>query len=160
LTIYKYDRLDINLNNKNIVGSLWYQHHIERNTMFHFLSGMTKKTFQQIKGFSYDFSYLYCYDDDDFLLRVKSCKIDICCIDHNISHVYGIHLHHKTSPGLNFKPGYINSSNVSYYDTAYISRELFNKKLEYYQKYDEYLDISSGETVDQRIKIYNKLYQK
>lgn len=113
----------------NGLGS-WYQHHIHRNACYHFLTAMTVKTFELIREFSYDYSFLSWYDDDDFVFKIKISGIKIINIKNESEITRGIHLFHNS--------GSDTSSNVPR------AQELFNLKKKYYEKYKKYLEISDG----------------
>jgi hypothetical protein len=64
---------------------------------YHFLTALSKQTFDKIKGFSYDFTMGSAYDDNDFLLKIKSTNTPIVNIWHEEYTIGGIHLYHKSS---------------------------------------------------------------
>jgi hypothetical protein len=70
----------------------------DNNRNLHFLVGLTANTFKQINcEFSYDYSYGFAYDDDDFLLKIISKQINIVNIHHEDNNPYGIHQYHTLS---------------------------------------------------------------
>jgi hypothetical protein len=75
--IYSMDTIDINsitiFNNEDLF-SIWYQH-VSNNRNYHFLTAMTRNTFELVKNFSYDCTMGTCYDDDDFLLLCGMCSL-------------------------------------------------------------------------------------
>ena len=92
-TIYKLDNIDTNIYSREELFLEWYQHK-SNNRGFHFLTAMTKKTFDLIDGFSYDYSYSSCYDDNDFILRIISRGIHIVNIFNEEHFLGGMHLYH------------------------------------------------------------------
>lgn len=48
----------------------WYQHSIRRNAQYHFCSAVSKKIFDSVGGFDEEFSTGYCFEDDDFKVRI------------------------------------------------------------------------------------------
>jgi hypothetical protein len=86
IDIYKSDEL----------FGIWYQGK-ERMCNYHFLVGMTLETFNKINRFSYDYTMGISYDDDDFLLKIISNKIQIKNLFHDEYFFGGIHLWHKSS---------------------------------------------------------------
>ena len=96
-----YEMIDKN----NIFSSSIYEHNIyygwyqseSRNEKFHFLTALTKDTFDKVNRFSYDYTMGTWYDDNDFLLRIISKKINVLNIFHNIHNIGGIHLFHGYS---------------------------------------------------------------
>jgi len=120
------------------IWSHWYQHTTERNANYHFLTALTKKTFDKIGGFSYDYAFGSCYDDDDLLLKIRSnSNINIINVKNNIEKIGGIHLYH----------GYtVNIINTSAYTTPQ-NIELFNKKRNYFNSKGRYLELSSYDNI-------------
>lgn len=108
-----YKIKDMVFNNKELIlklVSVWYQHHIINNRKLHFLTSMTKKTFDQIKGFDFDYCVGTCYDDDDFLFKIMSSDIKINCISLN-EKIFGIHQWHESTPVSSIK-NYKNNSQL------------------------------------------------
>jgi hypothetical protein len=95
--IYNLNIESINIYNSfNSFNNIWYQSK-DNNRCYHFLTAMTKNTFNKINNFSYDMMLSSCYDDDDFLLKIKSKNINIINLFHNIYNLGGIHLYHTLS---------------------------------------------------------------
>jgi hypothetical protein len=94
--IYKMDVTTIDIYNNPDLFSNWYQSRTT-NRNFHFLTGMTRNTFNLICNFSYDYTMGTMYDDDDFVLKIKSKNIDIVNIFHDEFNLGGIHLFHKNA---------------------------------------------------------------
>lgn len=76
---------------------IWYQS-VNRNAQYHFLTAMPRAIFDIIGGFSFDYSYGCSYDDNDFLLRIKSKNIPINTLFHTDVNVMGIHQYHVFAP--------------------------------------------------------------
>ena len=126
--IYKIKNLTTNIYSRENIfrrNCNWY--HSQNNlTNYHFLTAMTRKTFELVKNFSYDYTFGVDYDDNDFLLKIKSKQINIVNLFHNEYFFGGIHLYHSSS--------YLKWVNV-------ISNlEIFNKKLEHYNNFNEYIE--------------------
>jgi hypothetical protein len=94
--IYKMDLSTTDIYNNTDLFMLWYQSRTN-NRNFHFLTGMTRNTFDLIECFSYDYTMGTMYDDDDFVLKIKSKSIDIVNIFHDELNVGGIHLFHTNA---------------------------------------------------------------
>jgi hypothetical protein len=91
--IYNKDNLTTKIYNENIFN-LWYQNK-ERCVNYHFLTALTRNTFELIKNFSYDYTFGFAYDDDDFLLKIKSNNINIINLFNEKYKIGGIHLWHN-----------------------------------------------------------------
>jgi len=95
--IYNNDISTIDIYNNEKLNNLWYNLWYQgesHNRNFHFLTAMTKTTFDKVKEFSYDCTMGGSYDDDDFLLKIISKNIYIVNIFHNHYGIGGIHLFH------------------------------------------------------------------
>jgi hypothetical protein len=93
--IYNTENLTTEIYNNNELFGKWYQGK-ERLFNYHFLSGMTRNTFNKIKNFSYDYTFGFSYDDNDFLLKIISNKINIINLFHNEYNFGGAHLWHNS----------------------------------------------------------------
>jgi len=126
--LYKIDNLTTNIYSKEHLfkkdGS-WY-HGRNNITNYHFLTAMTKKTFDLIKNFSYDYTFGVDWDDNDFLLKIKSKNINIINLFHDEYNLGGIHLYHTSS--------YLKWNGIE------SNLEIYNKKLEHYNNYNEYIE--------------------
>jgi len=71
---------------------IWYQHHIHRNSYFHFLTACTKKTFDTIKGFDIDYALGIEYDDVQLVFDINSYNITFINVQEQI---LGVHQWHK-----------------------------------------------------------------
>ena len=129
--IMNSDLNTIDIYNRDIYY-MWYQN-IERNYKLHFLTCLTTETFKKIQDFSYDYTMGSCYDDDDFLLKVISQRINICNIFHNEYNIGGIHLFHGIS------------TDYGGWDRNIESNEyLFKMKKNKYEILDKYIDITEN----------------
>jgi hypothetical protein len=122
--IYNSENLTTEIYNKNIYNS-WYQNR-ERCANYHFLTALTKNTFDLIKNFSYDYTFGVDWDDDDFLLKIKSKNINIINLFNEKYNMGGIHLYHKSS--------YLNWKNIENNNT------IFNNKNNFYKSHGKYID--------------------
>ena len=97
-----YNLPSYNLNNKDIFTKEylfmmpWYQH-VTNNRNFHFLTALTKTTFDMISEFSYDCTMGLSYDDDDLVLKIRSKNISFINIFNDVYNLGGIHLFHGYS---------------------------------------------------------------
>ena len=128
--IYKNDFLTSEIYVRNYLfkeggRTTWY--HSQQNiTNYHFLTAMTRNTFQMINNFSYDYTFGKDWDDNDFLLKIKSKNINIVNLFHNLYNFGGIHLFHNSSY---FKWKSVESNS-----------DIYHKKLEEYNFKKIYID--------------------
>lgn len=127
--IYKNDFLTSEIYARNYLfkegRTTWY--HSQQNiTNYHFLTAMTINTFQMINNFSYDYTFGKDWDDNDFLLKIKSKNINIVNLFHNLYNFGGIHLFHNSSY---FKWKSVESNS-----------DIYHKKLEEYNLKKNYID--------------------
>ena len=126
--IYNTANLTTEIYNNNIYHTWeegWYQGR-KKVSNYHFLIAITRNTFELIKNFSYDYAFGINFDDNDFLLKIKSKNIQIVNLFHDLYNLGGIHLYHTSS--------YIKWKNIE------SNLEIYYKKLEIYNKFDEYID--------------------
>ena len=126
--IYKIDNLTTEVYSKEYlfkIDNTWY-HGRNNMTNYHFLTAMTRNTFNLIKNFSYDYTFGIDWDDNDFLLKIKSKNINIINLFYDEYNLGGIHLYHSSS--------YLKWKGVE------SNNEIFNKKLEHYNIYNEYIE--------------------
>jgi len=128
--LYYQPRLDTGIINENLWVQ-WYQHHQYRNVMYHFLCATTKTTFDRIGGFSYDYAFGACYDDDDFVLKIRHSKILMHPVSYSLEQVAGIHLFHDKHHMADRR---------AY--TSPLNTDLFEKKTRYLLKNQAYLELS------------------
>jgi hypothetical protein len=130
--IYNSNTESINIYNS--FNNSWYQYSWYQseynNACFHFLTAMTKNTFNKINNFSYDMMLSTCYDDNDFLLKIKSKNINIINLFHNIYNIGGIHLYHITA-SAKWDIQTIESNNI-----------LFNNKMRVLDNTGHYVDVT------------------
>jgi hypothetical protein len=120
--IYNTENLTTEIYNKDIYLH-WYQGR-ERCENYHFLTSMTTKTFDKIKNFSYDYTFGFNYDDDDFILKIKSNKINIINLFNDEYNFGGIHLWHNFS-----------------YKTKENNKNIFYLKKREFELSNKYIDI-------------------
>lgn len=140
--IYQCNTNTIDIYNLKNVYRKWYQSKT-RLVNLHFLVGMTISTFKEIKRFSYDYSFGNNYDDDDFLLKIKSKNIIIVNLFHDEYYFGGIHLYHDQNI-------YLKKNNIEKND------ELYLKKKNYMIKTGNYIDITDD--IDLFYQKYNIIY--
>jgi GT2 family glycosyltransferase len=123
----------------------WYQHHQTYNRKLHFLTAITTATFDQIKGFDYDFCMGSWYDDNELVFRIEASNIKIVTIPHTTG-VMGTHQWH------------ISSSND--WDRHVIkNEELFHVKCEYFKKHQRFL-LSTDYLLEQAYLKVADLFEK
>lgn len=136
--------IDANIYNEDIYEK-WFQHSEHRNQCYHFLTAITKNTFDKIKGFSYDYSFGSWYDDDDLVFKLKQNNIIFVNVKHEIKHIGGIHLYH----------GYDKNHNTH----APRNEILFKKKKNYTIRNNIYLELSDYTNYNKLVEMYNILNQ-
>ncbi|BCS83202.1 putative glycosyltransferase [Cotonvirus japonicus] len=78
----------------------WYNHPTKKPTHFHFCSALTKNNLVKIRGFSPEFKHGLCFDDDDFILKIKyDLGINMEIIPPN--NLFTIHQYHGVSSSVN-----------------------------------------------------------
>lgn len=118
---YKTTYLHVLQNNYN-----WYQHHLEINKKYHFMTAIKRQDLVRIGGFDYDYAYGACFDDTDFIYQIENYhKLDIKIIKHYKYNLMGIHLFHEKSKD---NKAYTN-------DQMIINKYLFQLKCKYHQLY-------------------------
>lgn len=111
---------------------MWYQHSLYRNGCYHFLTALTNKSFNKIKGFDIDMGIGVDFDDNAFIWKVQSTGIRL--IHANVQ-VIGVHQWHtQTAAGSH-------SGNIS-------NHHIYNCKLNYYTTYNNFLDLTSFDKKD------------
>ena len=124
--LHKYKVHDTSIYDRHNLCSLWYQSAIYYNNQYHFLSAMTRDIFNTICSFSYDYCYADAYDDNDFVLKIKSLNIPIVSVDYTNSKCGGLHQYHVLASAWNLAgPTY---------------RDVFHTKLDTYNKTGKYID--------------------
>jgi len=121
--IYNNDNLTTEIYKKDIYSE-WYQNRI-RCVNYHFLTALTRNTFNLILNFSYDYAFGKDYDDNDFVIKILSRKINIVNIFNDIYNLGGIHLYHNSC---------FNNVNIE------SNNKLFEKKRDYYNLNNIYID--------------------
>jgi hypothetical protein len=142
--IYNIDILTADVFNLNVY-KMWYQHYAEYNRGFHFLTAMTANIFDIIREFSYDYAFAGCYDDDDFIFKVKINNINIKLVENTIYNVGGIHLYHE----------YIQSKNSVISYSGDENRDIFIRKKGYFEKFGEYIEVSLINSIDKSHIFFN-----
>lgn len=144
--IYSVPLITTSIYNENIY-SMWYQHPVARNKFYHFLTALTKDTFNKIGGFSYDYSFGSSYDDDDYVLKIKHNSITLINVKNETENIGGIHLYH----------GYThNITNTNAY-TKQMNDGLYNKKISALSITNKYLELSDYEDYNELKEAYNRL---
>jgi len=73
----------------------WYTHRHIYPVNYHFCTALTRKNLNQIGGFNEEFADGYCFDDNEFLLRIQRQELQIQPMSTTIGHV--IHQYHPKS---------------------------------------------------------------
>ena len=120
---------------ENLHGT-WYQHSQCDNRCFHFLSSMTRITFDKIKEFDIDYSIGIEYDDNDFIFRIRNNHINIISITDS---VMGIHQWHGGS-AAGTHSGKYNNDHLHYCKMRYFDINKSFLKLTSYDK-NEFIEI-------------------
>jgi glycosyltransferase involved in cell wall biosynthesis len=141
--LYQQTYLDTGIYRENL-WIQWYQHHKLRNVQYHFLCAMSRNTFDRIGGFSYDYAFGSCYDDDDLLLKIKHKAIPIHAVPNEVHHVGGIHLFHGYKHNMTDTRAYSNPMNDI----------LFDKKRRFLLMNQQYLELSDFETLKEKVQMY------
>lgn len=93
----------------------WYQHTRYRNENWHFLTSITHDNLKKLNGFDNNFALGTCYDDVEFLYRIRNVlKLMILNVVNDIHKVIGIHQWHPT--GTNSYNMYYHAINKKVYD--------------------------------------------
>jgi glycosyltransferase involved in cell wall biosynthesis len=95
LTETETKTLQTNLFNTKIPWSNqnWYNHPQHNPSCLHFCSCLTAIDLKIIKGFDPRFSSGYCWEDNEFLWRIKQSGISVFCEYNNMPHTY--HQYHE-----------------------------------------------------------------
>ncbi|QKF93571.1 glycosyl transferase family 2 [Fadolivirus algeromassiliense] len=117
-----------NYMNLNKHLGIWYQHPKHRNKNYHFLTALTKNTFDIIGGFDIDYALGKDYDDNGFLLKIMFNKIKINNV--NEETLMGIHQWHEQSACGSVSKNYNNE-------------KLFKAKSQYNKENETYLELTS-----------------
>ena len=128
--IYSMDTKSITIFNNEELFSMWYQHE-SNNRNYHFLTAMTRNTFELVKNFSYDCTMGTCFDDDDFLLKIKSKGINIVNLFNVPYGLGGIHLFHTNAI-------------VTWDNGREHNNHLFSNKLNVYNRTGHYVDVTEN----------------
>jgi len=120
------DLASIDIYNKDIY-LLWYQHSIHHNRNYHFFVACNIETFKNIDSFSYDYTLGNSFDDDDFLLKIISQKINIINVKSEEYFCGGIHLFHTLFGDSEYK------------HTIY-NKDIFDLKNANFKKNNNYID--------------------
>jgi hypothetical protein len=137
-----YNNYTYNNNIFSLVNGDWYQHQLYSNRYLHFLTALTKKSFDKINGFSYDYFMGIEYDDDDLLLKIKLNNLNIINITNDNTNCGGIHLYHGPT-------------NSAYIQTETNNQLFFKKNRAAYTI--GYIEISDGKNIDEVRQLYNTL---
>lgn len=127
--IYKSDIETVDIYNREHLFSTWYQC-AHNNRYLHFLTAMTRETFNHVGGFSYDCAMGVDYDDDDLLLIIQSKGISLINIFHTNHNIGGIHLYHQ-------------SAYISWAKDIGSNKSIFDNKKRVYNQTGEYIDATS-----------------
>jgi hypothetical protein len=99
----KFEKInDNNFLDRNIPGINWYNHPLIRPVSYHFCSAIYKEKLKLLGGFDPSYSEGYCYDDDEFLFRIKyDLKLNVINIPPD--NIFVIHQYHllNTSTNIN-----------------------------------------------------------
>lgn len=116
--LYKLGNLTFNkLNDILSLSYCWYNHPERRNEYFHFLTAITKNTFNKIKGFDIDYCLGIEWDDNALVYKIRNSNIEL---KHVTANVMGVHQWHETSSAgsatKNISNYYIDRKKKAYYN--------------------------------------------
>ena len=75
--IHKGEQLDITATKKKSSSGYWYNHGTYRPKGYHFASAISRDNLKKINGFDERFAMGKCYDDDEFLFRIKTLGLNL-----------------------------------------------------------------------------------
>jgi hypothetical protein len=150
--IYEHNPLDVTIFNQNLwdTNTPWYQHYIHRNMNYHFLTALTKESIQKLQGFSYDYAFGSCFDDDDLLLKIQKEKLTIVNVKNDSSFVAGIHLYHGYTVNITQDDAYKKPSN----------EQLFLCKKRWLHYNGAYLELSDYEAYQSLLTKFEQLLKQ
>ena len=103
----------------------WYQHPTIHNKNLHFCCVIDKMYLDILGGFDEDYKKGICYEDDDFIFRIKEIlKLNIISVPLT-SNVGVVHLYHGRSAGVNICES-LNVKQNSIYEKYCLNQKLFN----------------------------------
>ena len=106
------------------MGLNWYNHPTILQKYYHFCSAIYKNNLNIIGGFNKNFKDGFCFDDDEFIYKIKyNLKLNVKIIDPNICLV--IHQYHQRNY-VNFKYNNILQIKWKYNEKLYEKMNLIN----------------------------------
>jgi hypothetical protein len=148
--IYLVKDIDIDIFNKKLFEEQfngWYQHSVIKNSKYNYLTALTIKEFNKIKGFSYDYAFGRAFDDDDLLLKIYANNINIVNVKSEVENIGGIHLYHGYKKNIIDKLSYVKQMNY----------DLFYKKKRFLEVNKIYLELSDCKDFIEMNKMYDIL---
>jgi len=106
---------------------LWYTHPTYRPTFYHFCTALTQKNLKQIGGFNETFADGYCWDDNEFLLRIQRQGLKIQSVSTTIGHV--IHQWHSKGNTPDDASAWIRNQRRFEQEQAKLSAWLLEKRI-------------------------------
>lgn len=103
--LHKTNHLDVEKSNGR-----WYNHEIHRPASYHFTTAITRKNLIELNGFDERYAAGYCYDDDEFIERIKKQNLKIKFV----SDPWTIHQYHGKSFNNPLNPP-ITQDNLSFH---------------------------------------------
>jgi len=132
--IYTSNTRTTDVYNQSELFDIWYQSE-SKNRSLHFLTALTRSSLSKIHGFSYDYTLGCSYDDDDFLLRIKSNGLQAICFHQTVAKCGGIHLYHVR-----------NSANTGWDNGREDNKSIYEAKKRYFDRYGTYLEVSEDDS--------------
>lgn len=122
---YNFENINKLLPRKNFV---WYQSVYRLHKDYHFLTAIHINDFHKLMpGFDYDFALTRCFDDDEFIFRIKNMlKLNIVNIPYDKYKIFGIHQHHEMVM--------MGATKEEYHQSFKISEYLYHLKENYFMK--------------------------
>lgn len=86
--------IPLDFKNYESLPGRWYCHStLGLEKAYHFLSVISKKNLKKLGGFDQRYADGYCFDDDEFLFRIKRMGLDVQIVP--TDEVYCVHQHHS-----------------------------------------------------------------
>jgi len=76
----------------------WFHHPVHNPVWYHFTTAMARKNLMGIGGFNEIFANGYCFDDNEFLLRIRRSGLQITPVTEDQAYV--VHQWHPKNPNL------------------------------------------------------------
>lgn len=140
--LYSFEKLEIPHLLKNL-NCYWYEHYKFTPRNFHFLTALTRNTFNEIKGFDLDYAMGSCWDDDDFAFFVTNHpNINVIHMKNDEDQQFGIHQFHDSA-----------ACGEAY---EIKNKKLFEAKVNYFKIHRKKMSLLEGDFVRNLDKLFIK----